>query len=91
MGCAAVTNSQFSNWREAEAIAHDAERRAVAQALAFLEGGGPAPSQEQWDECKKLRAAANAMFELVVAEWNAPHVPEFRARGPHARGARAQA
>jgi hypothetical protein len=66
----------MAEWRQAEAIADAAEHAAVAQALSFLDGSGPAPSQEQWEESKRLRAVANAMFQLVVAQWNPPRKAE---------------
>lgn len=64
-------NSHFSEWREAEALAHAAERTAFADAMQFLEGRGPAPAQEQWEHCKRLRKAADDCFQRVVTDWHA--------------------
>jgi hypothetical protein len=61
----------LSDWREAEALAHAAERRAFDEAMTFLEGKGPAPAPEQWEHCKRLRKAADDSFQLVVGDWNA--------------------
>jgi hypothetical protein len=70
-GAVVALNSHWSEWREAEDLAHAAERTAFSDAMLFLEGRGPAPAQEQWERCKRLRRAADERFQLVVSDWNA--------------------
>jgi hypothetical protein len=70
-GAVVALNSHWSEWREAEALAHTAERAAFAEAMQFLEGRGPAPAPEQWEQCKRLRRAADDSFQLVIEDWNA--------------------
>src|SRR5688500_17388750 len=69
-GAVVALNSHWSEWREAEALAHAAEQTAFAEAMQFLEGTGPAPAQEQWENCKRLRRAADDRFQLVIEDWN---------------------
>ena len=63
-------NSSFAAWREADALAHAAERTAFQRALRYLDGDGPVPSQQEWDECKQLRRVAEDLFARVVASWH---------------------
>ena len=70
-GTVVALNPHLSEWREAEALAHAAERMAFAEAMQFLEGRGPAPAQAQWEQCRRLRKAADDCFQLVIADWNA--------------------
>ena len=63
-------NSSFAAWREADALAHAAERTAFQRALRYLDGSGPVPSQQEWEECKQLRRVAEDLFAGVVASWN---------------------
>ena len=69
-GAVVALNSHLSDWREAEALAHEAERTAFAEAMQFLEGRGPAPAREQWEHCKRLRRSADDCFLRVIADWN---------------------
>ena len=71
-------NRHWSEWREAEDLAHAAERTAFAEAMQFLEGRGPAPAQEQWEQCRRLRKTADDCFQLVIADWNAVGRPAQR-------------
>lgn len=77
-GCCMALNPHLSEWREAEALAHAAERTAFFEAMQFLEGRGPAPAPEQWEQCRRLRKAADDCFQLVVADWNAVGKPARR-------------
>ena len=60
------TDQLLQRWRNAERIAAAAESLLITQCLAYCEGKAPAPTAENWDHVRQLRALANELFGEIV-------------------------
>jgi hypothetical protein len=60
--------STLQLWREADQLASTAEHALFTQSLLFTSGEGTAPTEEQWEEARALRARAKYLFELAMQD-----------------------
>ena len=60
------TDQLLRQWRNAERIAGAAESLLITQCLAYSEGKAPAPTAENWDRVRQLRARANELFGEIM-------------------------
>lgn len=75
-------------WRQADDAANASERHVFKAAMTFMQGNGPAPSQDEWDHSMQLRTEANGLFKLAIAvvrPWP-PHPHKVERESPNGRG-----
>jgi hypothetical protein len=58
----------FQEWRVADRAAHAAEQRVMREAMASLDGRAAAPTVEVKEAAHRLRAVANDLFAVAMAE-----------------------
>jgi hypothetical protein len=58
----------FQEWRTADRAAHALEQALTRASMAALERHGEAPSESERDTARKMRATADDLFQLAMAE-----------------------
>ena len=56
----------FTQWREAERIAHDFEQRVAWASVHAVEGHGAAPAADDYEMAHALRQEARKLFRLTM-------------------------
>ena len=58
----------FRQWRAADRAAHDFGQWFVTASMLSLSGHGPAPTPEDRERAKELRATSHVLFRLTMDE-----------------------
>lgn len=58
----------FREWRTADKVAHELEKRLLQQAMASIDGTGEPPPLEDKEKARRLREIANDLFLIAMAE-----------------------
>jgi hypothetical protein len=68
--------SLFQQWRDADAMARQEERRLFHKALSSVDDG-VAPQDSEWIFCGELRSAADSLFYRATSVSNGPLPPSI--------------
>ena len=58
----------FQEWRVADRVAQEAERRAMREAMDGYDEAGREPTSQTRDDAHRLRSIANDLFAVAMAE-----------------------